>query len=62
MRLLDGAFKTEVDDEMFNISITKESDCSMDGGYTFEDVTNTWELNQQTAKDLYEELKEYLGV
>jgi len=62
MRLLNGAVKTEVDDFVFIISITQESDCSMDGGYTFEDVTNTWTLNKQTARDLYEELKEYLDL
>lgn len=62
MRLNDSEFETEVTDGMFCISITQESDCSSDGGYSFEDVTNMMELTQQTAKDLRDELNEYLGV
>ena len=62
MRLNDSEFTTAIDDGMFIISINQESDCSSDGGYTFEDVTNTFELNQQTARDLLNELKEYLGT
>ena len=61
MRLKNGAFKTEFEEGMFYISIKQESDCSFDGGHTFEDITNTWGLNQQTARDLLIELKEYLG-
>jgi len=60
MKLENGAFSTEIDDGMFLISISQESDCSLDGGYTFEDVTNVWELNEQTANDLMLELKEYI--
>lgn len=62
MRLNDSEFTTEIDDGMFSISINQESDLSLDGGYTFEDVTNTFELSQQTARDLLNELKEYLGA
>lgn len=61
MRLKDGAFKTDVKEGMFCISIRQESDLSVDGGHSFEDVTNTWALNQQTAMDLLGELKEYLS-
>ena len=61
MRLNGSEFETEVETGMFKISITQESDCSLDGGYSFEDVTNTFRLNNKTAKDLYLELKEYLN-
>ena len=60
MRLNDSEFETDIDDGMFCISITQESNCSSDGGYSFEDVTNTFELSQKTALDLMKELKEYL--
>ena len=61
MRLNGSEFETEVETGMFKISITQESDCSLDGGYSFEDVTNTFRLNNKTAEDLYLELKEYLN-
>ena len=61
MKLNGSEFETEVDIGMFKISITQESDCSLDGGYSFEDVTNTFRLNNKTAEDLYLELKEYLN-
>lgn len=61
MRLNNREFETNIDGGMFSISIKQESDLSLDGGYTFEDVTNTYELDQKTARDLLDELKEYLG-
>ena len=61
MRLKNREFETNIDDGMFCISIKQESDCSLDGGYSFEDATNTFELNKQTAKDLIVELEEYLN-
>jgi hypothetical protein len=61
MRLNNSEFTTDIDDGMFLISITQESDLSLDGGHSFEDVSNTFELTQQTARDLLLELKEYLG-
>jgi len=61
MRLNNREFETIIRDGMFLIAIKQESDCSLDGGYTFEDVRNVYELNQQTARDLLNELKEYLG-
>ena len=61
MRLNNKEFETSVNDGMFLIAINQESDCSLDGGYTFEDVKNVYGLNQQTARDLIDELKDYLG-
>ena len=58
---MESGFKAEVGYGVFFISITEESDVSLDGGFTFVNVTNTWELNQQAARDLLNKLKEYLG-
>ena len=60
MNLEDGGFKTGAYEGMFNIIITEESDCSLDGGHTFEDITNVWELNRSQVRDLLNELQEYL--
>ena len=62
MRLEDSAFKTDVDEDMFVITITQESDCSMDGGYSFEDVTNSWELNKENAQHLLDELRAFIDA
>jgi len=62
MRLNNSEFETDSDDDEFSISITQESDLSQDGGYSFEDVKNTFLLSRQTANDLLTELKEFLGV
>jgi len=48
-----------IDDDKFCISITGESDWSTDGGYTFEDVTNTHKLEEAEARDLLSKLEEY---
>jgi len=56
----EKAYKTEVDGNFFIISITHESDCSYDGGYTFEDVTNTWSIDKETAKELIVELQHFV--
>ena len=56
-----GAFESEIDsDGEFAISITQESDCSYDGGYTFEDVTSTYCISKDDAKHLIEELQHYV--
>jgi len=62
MRLEDSAFKTDVDEDMFVITITQESDCSMDGGHSFEDVTNSWELNKENAQHLLDELRAFIDA
>ena len=59
MKLNSGEFETSVDGE-FAISITQESDCSSDGGYTFEDVTNSFSLDLTDAKHLLDELQHYI--
>jgi hypothetical protein len=60
MKLNRGEFVTEEDDGCFYIRITCESDCSSDGGYTFEDVTNPFSLNTSEAEALVEELQCYI--
>ena len=57
---LGEVVRTFVKDDKFCISITEESDISTDGGYTFEDVTNVWELDDQDAQALLKELQEFL--
>ena len=52
----DGKFKTEMKDGVFIISITRESDWLVDGGYTFEDVTNSFMLSNEEAIKLCDEL------
>lgn len=59
MDINDGELKTKVDG-CFEISITQESDWSQDGGYTFEMVTNTIELDAVQAGRLAAELQNYI--
>jgi len=62
MRLNSGEFETMIDDDGdFEISIKKESDCSTDGGYTFEEVTNSFWLGKEEARALIEELQHYIN-
>ena len=58
MKLNSGEFQTRVT-EIFEITIKQESDCSLDGGHTFEDVENTFELDVYHAKHLITELQEF---
>lgn len=60
VRLNSGEFETECVDGSFDIHITQESELSLDGGYTFEEVTNVFELNTVNAKALVEELQHYI--
>ena len=62
MKLKSGEFETCIDcDGDFEINIREESDISTDGGYTFEDVTNTYWLNRSEAKELIKELQHYIN-
>ena len=62
MKLNSGEFETEIDiDGTFSISICHESNCSTDGGYSFEDVTNTFCMERDNAKQLMEELQQYIN-
>ena len=60
VRLNSGEFETEQVDGSFDIHITQESELSLDGGYSFESVTNIFELNSINAKALVEELQHYI--
>lgn len=62
MKLNSGEFVTSVVDGAFTFEITQESDVSRDGGYTFEMVTNTFELGWKEAAALIEELQSYLEL
>jgi hypothetical protein len=47
-------------DDTFSITIEEESDCSMDGGYSFETTFNTTYLDAQLANALIIELQLFL--
>ena len=61
MKIDDTGFSTEIGDK-FLIKLTQESDCSMDGGYSFEDVTNSVELDKKDAKELIKELQGFIDT
>ena len=44
----------------FIIKIRHESNCSLDGGHSFETITNGYSLNKEEANDLIAELKRFL--
>ncbi len=50
---------TEVIDGEFIICIEQESELSLDGGYTFEDTTNSIELTKDQCRELITELMEF---
>ncbi len=59
----DVEFETSITDwKTFKLEISEESNISLDGGYTFEPVTNSFALNQSEAARLIEELSEYLNL
>ena len=62
MKLKSGEFETAIDEDgEFAISICQESNHSSDGGYTFEDVTNTFYIDKCDAKHLIDELEDYIN-
>jgi len=61
VNLNNGEFTTKVKGEWFFISITEESDISVDGGHTFEDATNQFELDVDKAKERLRELTRFCG-
>ena len=62
MKLNSGEFITDASKGTFDITIKQESDCSVDGGYSFEDVANTFELDKGEAKALIDELTEFVNT
>lgn len=57
----DETFETSItEDNYFAISITKESDFSSDGGYSFEQLCSSIHLNRAGAFDLMLELRTFL--
>lgn len=55
-----GYFEARAIGDEFVISISEESDFSVDGGYTFEIATNTDYLELDQAKELLEELTSFI--
>ncbi len=62
MKLNSGQFVTDMRKGTFDITIEYESDCSLDGGYTFERVANTFELDRNEAQALVDELNEFINI
>ena len=61
MILNSGEFETMTHETgEFVIYISQESDYSSDGGFTFADVTNSFYINRDDAKDLIAELQRYV--
>lgn len=61
MILGDNEFETGINSgDNFYIKIKQESDWSQDGGYTFEDVLNIYELDDKTARMMINELLDYI--
>jgi hypothetical protein len=60
MLLNSGEFTTCISDGMFVVAINQESNWSQDGGHTFEDVTNSFELGRAQAMALIDELEGYI--
>ena len=51
---------TEWDESTFNITLEEESDISTDGGYTFETVSSTYELDKEAANHMVGKLNEFI--
>ncbi len=45
----------------FQIITTHESDCSSDGGYTFETIINVYDLDRDEARQLVKELIDFIS-
>ena len=56
----DAIMETEYCNDYFILSITEENDCSLDGGYSFENVTNSAYLTKAIAQSLMDELQRFL--
>ena len=57
----DELFETKISKDNFTISITEESELSLDGGYSYEIVTNSKSLTKIEAIKLYEELGHFIA-
>lgn len=60
MELGDGRFSTSTIGGTFDIIIVDETDISVDGGHTLEQVTNLYELDKREAELLMAELKAFI--
>ena len=57
-----GNYATKTQAGLFEIEIKQESDCSNDGGFSFETTTNVWQLGKQEAKELIKELQQFIEI
>lgn len=57
----DGIFRTRQAKDEFIVKIRQESNWSLDGGHSFEIITNAYSLNKEEANDLIAELKRFLS-
>ena len=60
MNLDNGEFRTNADSGLYIIIIEKESDLSVDGGHSFEMVSNEYELTKAEAKRMIVELQSFV--
>lgn len=56
-----NGLETQQIDKYFSISITHETDISLDQGYTFEEVTLGVTLNKEQAWELLTELVAFIN-
>ena len=61
MNINNGEFITNFGSILFDIKITQESDWSQDGGHSFENVTNTFQVGKDVAAQLVEELTNFIN-
>ena len=64
MLLNGGEFisQTNKNNGTFEITIEQEGDWSTDGGHSFENVENVYGLSKEEAKDLRDELNQFLNT
>jgi len=62
VELNSGEFVTDTGKGTFDITIERESDCSTDGGYSFEIIVHMFELDRKEAKALVDELNEFINT
>lgn len=62
MKTKDGELETKINSiNQFQIIIIHESDYSSDGGYTFDDIRNVYDLDRDQARELVKELIDFIS-
>jgi hypothetical protein len=57
----DELFETKISKDSFTIDLAEESELTLDGGYSYEVVTNSKSLTKIQAIKLYEELGHFIA-